>query len=109
MTTPAPRTFASASEAYEAWQAENALNALNAFNATTEVVKGASQRSETDKPATNIEIRETFRRLHNHFQLFGFLTHASFDGFVSHVITPNVRAIPPHATNEMHAIKRNVV
>lgn len=36
-----------------------------------------------------IEIRETYRRLQGHFQMFGFLTSASFDDFMARVISPH--------------------
>lgn len=74
-------TYKSAGEAYDAWTAgcekdrgEAELSALQAH-------------SNAD---ICVEAREMFRRLQNHFQLFGFLTSATFDGFVARVLSPNV-------------------
>lgn len=53
---------------------------------------GARQCSHPSDPVSGLEVRETFRKLRNHFQLFGFLTDATLEGFVDRVLRPNVRA-----------------
>lgn len=84
----------------EAWCSYQ--SAHSAF-ATQEADKVATDR-ETDRDSLGdacestepdsaciLEIRETYRRLQGHFQLFGFLTSASFDGFMARVISPHTR------------------
>lgn len=71
-----PPTFPNAKLAYEAWSAAE---------------QGpATKRSAANDHMAGLEVRETFRKLRNHFQLFGFLTDATLEGFVAKVLVPNI-------------------
>lgn len=81
---PMSQTFPTANQAYEAWSSSATSLAL------ASELGDASKRPNPD-PVSGLEVRETFRKLRNHFQLFGFLTDATLDGFVSKVLRPNAR------------------
>lgn len=69
--------FACPHEAYASW-----LNDKDKH--TIEVVRSI----DTDEVMMSMESREMFQRLKAHFELFGFLTHATFEGFFQNVLKP---------------------
>lgn len=75
--------YASTSLAYDAWLA-------NSKDASCAIPPLGTALVTSSDPVSGLEARETFRKLRTHFQMFGFLTDATLDGFVNHVLRPNM-------------------
>lgn len=75
--------YATASLAYDAWL----VSSKEASCVTPSIGRALVTSSD---PVSGLEARETFRKLRTHFQMFGFLTDATLDGFIDHVLRPNM-------------------
>lgn len=84
MLDPCTQAFPSANEAYQAYQTYQAYQAHQAYQAQL-----AHPVKVCDCPIVPVETSDTFRRMKQHFQMFGFLTDATYEGFVASVILPN--------------------
>lgn len=74
---PSVMSYPSAHEAYAAWKMDQAQ-------------MDHSQIKTAPVSTISLEARDCFRKLREHFGLFGFLTDATFEGFCNAVLHPSV-------------------